>query len=415
MTLRVVVVNDYGAAVGGASNVALMQARSLAARGHEVSFFSAVPPDPSQDLGGVRHIDVGQMDLLRNPDRAAAAKQGIWNALAARRLRELLDEPRSFGAVVHLHSWTKALSSSVVAAIASSSHPAVCTLHDYFAACPNGTFFNFRSGAGCPLVPMSLACVSTNCDSRRYSHKLWRVARQAVQRGPGQMPRGIRNFICVSEFARDKIRSYLPKDATVSVIPTAIDVQRQPPLPADQRKEIVFVGRLAPEKGVETYVKACAELGIDPVILGDGELASWVREQSPSAKISGWLPSAELHDRLRGALALAFPTFAYESQALSVLEAAALGVSAIVSDHCAATSYVRPGDTGLLMKAGDHVGLARHMQSLLDNPLFAVRLGEAACAQFWAAGLANSDRCLDEIENFYRIACDKAQPRGGPH
>ncbi|WP_283180096.1 hypothetical protein [Gemmobacter sp. 24YEA27] len=53
--------------------------------------------------------------------------------------------------------------------------------HDYFLACPNGAFFDYRAGVTCDLSPMSLGCVTCNCDKRSAAQKLWRVARQAVQ------------------------------------------------------------------------------------------------------------------------------------------------------------------------------------------------------------------------------------------
>ncbi|HXG29204.1 MAG TPA: glycosyltransferase family 4 protein [Nevskiales bacterium] len=398
--LRVVVVNDYALPVGGASSVALAQARGLAARGHEVILFSAVPAHAPQAKDGVHYFSCNQTDLLGASSRAAAGIQGLWNRKAAQQLTELLrQQPRH--TVVHLHSWTKALSASTVAAIADSGLASVCTLHDYFVACPNGGFFNYQQSRACPLKPLSLACISCHCDARHYSHKLWRTLRQFVQQYAGGMPRRMRHFICVSDFSRELIEPYLPEGSQIHVVPSAIAVEQHPPLSADQRQSIVFVGRLAREKGVMTYLEACRIAGIAPVLLGDGELASWIRAHYPQASLSGWLPSDKLHHAMRRALALAAPTLAYETQQLTILEAAALGVPAIVSSHSAGARYVEPERTGAWVEAGDAAKLAEIMRRMQSDKDYTIRLGQEAYHRFWSCSEYRPEHCLQQIETVY--------------
>jgi glycosyltransferase involved in cell wall biosynthesis len=398
---RVIIVNDYGTECGGASNVAVRQARGLAARGHDVLLFSAVAPPAPPEQDGVHHHSCGQFDLLGNPSRMAAAVQGLWNRQAARQLTAVLQDSDPQSTIIHLHSWTKALSSSVVATIAGSGLPAVCTLHDYFVACPNGGFFNYQTSTVCALTPLSWSCVSCHCDARHYGHKLWRVARQVVQQQAAGMPRRLRHFICVSPFNRELIQRYLPADSHIYVLPSAVELDAQPPLPATQRDTIVFVGRLAREKGVVTYLEACRLAGITPVLLGDGELAPWIRTHYPEARISGWLPARQLHQALRKALALAFPSLAYEAQPLTILEAAALGVPAIVSRHCAGASYVEPGITGEWITAGNAAELATVMNRLSGNRSQAAQMGKTAYDRFWSSGEYRSEDWLARLEQIY--------------
>jgi len=111
--------------------------------------------------------------------------------------------------IVHVHCWTKALSSSVVAAVARAKFPMVMTLHEYFTACPTGCLYLHRDRKVCTLTPMSVACIVKNCDSRSYLYKAYRVVRQLVQRTFGRIPSGIGEFITVSEFSRSVIERYL--------------------------------------------------------------------------------------------------------------------------------------------------------------------------------------------------------------
>jgi len=124
-----------------------------------------------------------------------AAARGIWNRKSAALVRELAGLADSNRAVVHVHGFTKVLSASVIRAAVDSGLPVVATLHDYFATCPNGAFFIYPRGEICHLTPLSARCVGTHCDARGYSHKLWRVARSAVQQRFGAMPAGLSDFV----------------------------------------------------------------------------------------------------------------------------------------------------------------------------------------------------------------------------
>ncbi len=399
--MKLLVINDYAEPAGGASMVAIMQAEAMAARGHEVVLFSAVSGAQLQ-RNGVRYVGCAQHDLLTHPQRAVAAMQGIWNRSVAAKLRQLLVELGDDGWIAHLHSWSKALSSSVLPVLRQAGVPIVCTLHDSFVACPNGGFYDYRRGETCARMPMSLSCIACNCDARNYGHKLWRLGRQVVQRQIGGLPAGIDRFITVSDFSRRLLAPYLPATVPVTVVSTPIVMPQQSPLPRAERTGAVFVGRMAPEKGVSLYVGACQRAAVTPQFLGDGELAAWVREQHGEVDISGWLSVPALRQRLASALLLVFPTRAYEAQPLSVLEAAALGVPFIVSAHCAAAEYVRASDGGLLLQSDSPDELAALMRRVMDDREEWSRLSANAYRWFWASEYAQPEPLYRRLEQEYR-------------
>ena len=59
--------------------------------------------------------------MARSQPRCAPPAHSIWNRDAARGMRALLDTLDPADTVVHLHSWTKALSSSVVRAVRAAA------------------------------------------------------------------------------------------------------------------------------------------------------------------------------------------------------------------------------------------------------------------------------------------------------
>ncbi|MBC7541306.1 MAG: glycosyltransferase family 4 protein [Candidatus Sericytochromatia bacterium] len=386
MTLQtIVVVHDFAHVNGGAAQVAVSGAIGLAERGLRVIFFAAAGPvDPRLTDAGITVHCLDQSSLLDNANRLQAAWQGIWNVAAAKALQAVLRslDPRS--TVVLLHSWSRALSASIVPTIREGGFRLACTLHDYFIACPNGGFYDFPAGIPCERTPLSLSCITCNCDARRYTHKLWRVARHAVQRRWGEIPTGIDTVIAVSQFSLDRLAAYLPHHAQVRLVGNPIDVDRTPAVAAATNRPFVMIGRLAPEKGALLLAEAAGQTGLPVTFIGEGPDEAALRHLCPEATFSdGWASRDQVLSALGGARALVFPSRLYEVQGLTVLEAAARGIPSVVSDGCAARDQVIDGQTGLWFRAGDVDDLAAKMRLLTDDALVE-RLGRAAYQGYWS-------------------------------
>jgi len=402
MPLSIIILNDTAHVDGGAARVALASAAGLAGHGHRVTLFSAVPAGtlPMRAVGTLEVVSTGQQDILSEPNRLAAGLRGIWNRTAARRLREILAVAPAGQTVVHIHSWSKALSPSVLRVIATAGHPAVCTLHDYFLACPNGGLFNFRRQAHCDLTPLSPRCLVENCDCRCYQHKLWRAARLWVQRHIAGFPEAVGNFIAVSGYSRQLLEPYLPSAACVSIVSNPVDVPQQPPASAGADAPFVLVGRLSPEKGAELFARATAQAGVKGLVIGDGPLRRRLQIEWPHLEFTGWLEPQELWRRLRQARALVFPSLCHETQGLVVLEAAANGVPSVVADRCAARELIIDGVSGMWFNHGGVEDLALKMRDLDDSPTRATAMGHAAYRLYWD-NPSTLERHLDQLEAVY--------------
>jgi glycosyltransferase involved in cell wall biosynthesis len=280
-------------------------------------------------------------------------------------------------------------------------------LHDYFAACPNGGFFNYQSEEICNLTPLSPRCVATNCDARAYSHKLWRVGRAAVQRGPGQMPGGVGDLVAPSRSAASIVAPFLPSTVRVHVVPSPVDIRREPPAAVASGGAFVFVGRLQRDKGATLFACAAREAKVPAIFVGEGEDADVVRSILPDAELTGWVDHDRVRAIVRGARAVVNPSLVHETQGLTVLEAAADGVPVIVSDASVSREAVSDGETGLWFRSGNADDLADRLRRLRTDSDFAARLGAAAYDWFWSQG-RGLDAHLDAIEAVYRSALSAA-------
>jgi len=409
--VNVVVVNDNAQVNGGAAKIAILDALGMAERGHRVFFLAAVLPiAPELQHSNITVVCTGQPDLLANPSRLQAFAQGWWNGKASRMARELLAGLDPLDTVVHLHIWTRALSSSVVRAVLDAKLPAICTLHDFLLACPTGTLFLHQQQTICPHRPMSLACIATNCDTRSYAQKLWRVGRQLIQERVAHVPSQLTDFLVQSRLAHEVMAPYLPPHATVHSLAPYIESRRSLPATPANNRNFVYLGRLVREKGVAMLARSAAAEQLPMVFVGSGPLAPDIAAIYPQAIVTGWVDHATSITHLRQARALVFPSLWYETLGLVVLEAAANGIPSIVPDTSAAREVVLDGETGLHFRGGDEQDLRRKLLQLQD-PQFAAALGRAAYDRFWSSDFASRDTHLTALEAIYQSLLERRQPR----
>ncbi len=383
--LSIIIVNDFAHVNGGAALVALESAKGLAKAGHDVTVFAAVKPiDDSLKSSGVKVVCTDQHEIKTDPDRKRAVRQGLWNRTAAIGFNTLLRDYNKNSTVVHVHGWTKSLSSSVFRTAIDQGFPVVCTLHDYFAACPNGGLFNYRKNEICELKAMSLNCVLTNCDKQSYGQKIYRVIRQRKQKSKGGVPESVRHFISISKFSTEILEPYLPRDATIHPVANPIFIEKMEPATTERHKRFICVARFSPEKGLFLLADAARKARVNLTLVGDGELKEELEKNYPEIEFTGWQGREQIVKLIRSSQAMVLPSLWYETQGMVVAEAAALGVPSIVPDSCAARDMVIDGKTGLWFKGGDIEDLSRALTDMTDTSS-AAQMGTSAYNSFWSS------------------------------
>lgn len=382
--MNIIVVNDYGSVTGGAAQVAIVSLNALAAEGYNVTFISSVSPvDRIIDTSKVRLVNFGHSDLLSNSSRTNAAFRGIWDFECSSKLKVILNDYNVKDTIIHFHTWTKSLSPSVFRAALDKNFKIVVTLHDYFAVCPNGGLYNYKSQTHCSKKPMSFGCALSNCDVRGYAQKQWRFARHLVQKQFSGIPKSIRNFISISDYSENILRPYLPDFSKFYRVRNPIDVLQKPNVKENISDGFVFVGRLGSEKGGDLFARAAKEAKVRAVFIGQGPQENHIRRSNPNAVIMGWQDRSVVVQEIKKSKSIVFPSLWHETQGLVVSEAAALGVTAIVSDCCAAKDSIIDGKTGLLFKGGDLNDLITKLRMIDNNTSFEKELGKNAYDFYW--------------------------------
>jgi glycosyltransferase involved in cell wall biosynthesis len=175
-------------------------------------------------------------------------------------------------------------------------------------------------------------------------------------------------------------------------VPNGVEIPEEGGEEADP-PEVLFTGRLSPEKGV--YELAAASEGLNLVVCGDGPL----RHVLPQTR--GFVSREELDRRFRSAAVVVVPS---RSEGFGVVcaEAMAYGKPVVASAVGGLVGLVRDGETGMLVPPGDPVTLRAAIDRLLADAPLRARLGRAARARI--ASLCSWERVVDATLEAYRSA-----------
>lgn len=304
----------------------------------------------------------------RTLDATAAVALSAWNPLAARRFGAVVDDVRPD--VVHVHNTWFALSPSVLAQARRRRVPVVMTVHNYRMVCANGLFL--REGRPCEdcLLGGARKAVRHACYRGSTITTAAAAAGIGMHRTVGTWARLVDRFLVLSDFARARlVLAGLPADRMVRADNFVPDPGPRP-RPASAGDEILFVGRISPEKGLDVLLTAWRLLSPDRlrlVVIGDGpELARLKASAPPSVDFLGRRPPDVVARRLLDARALVLPSVWYEGQPLVGLEALAAGLPVVASDLGGLPELIGDDGAGVLVPPGDPEALAAALDGLDD-------------------------------------------------
>jgi glycosyltransferase involved in cell wall biosynthesis len=312
--MRILQVHNRYRQAGGEDTVVDAERALLASAGHLVTAFEA--ENPTETVPTVAN-------LVMSP----------WNPLSATRLGRMLDGERPD--VAHVHNTWYSLSASVLSTLRRRDIPVVATVHNYRMTCLNGQLY--RDGRVCE------DCVGT-WPTSGIRHACYRgskatsvavAAATSLGRSRDYWQRSIDRFVVMTAFSRDiLVRTGIPAESIWIKPHFAADPGERADQPSTS-DTVLFVGRLAHEKGVVPLVRAWAAADTGDLklkIVGEGpqlpELAATLPE---GVELAGWLPREEVAAEMRRARALVFPSVWYETFGMVLIEAMATGLPVLAS------------------------------------------------------------------------------------
>lgn len=364
---RIVLLSDYiggeGSGSGGAGHAALDSYRALRAAGadvHAIAGFgrdAGIEPDRFQGLGGTDLRAGGAGAMLRaiyNPGAGAA----LAGALAGADIRTTL---------IVLHQWTRYLSPAALRV--ASRFPTMIYMHDYFWACPNGIYYDFRKGQPCDRRPMLGHCLTSNCDRQGRVQKMGRLARQAVRQAATTVDPARRLFLHLSEHAQRTAMPLLPDQRHAVLYNPLPLAQAAPSPPPKPLYDVGYFGRLEQDKGVALLAQALGETGRTGLFVGQGSLEPMLAA-THGITHRPWQPRETMAAAMRSCAVVVLPSLWNETWGLIVPEAMAAGVPVLVSSRAGSAELVRRFGGGQVFDPGQPGALAEKL----------IQMGEAAPA-----------------------------------
>jgi glycosyltransferase involved in cell wall biosynthesis len=381
---RLMSINNYYYLRGGSESVYFEHNRLFEDAGWEVVPFSMqnAMNQPTKWSGHfAKQTDGGEgQSPIAKLSRAAAA---IYSTDSARRIRALIALTRPH--VAHAHNIYHHLSPSVLVELRRQGVPVVLTLHDLKLVCPaykmhtqGGVCEQCRGGALRNVVRNR--CIK---QSTAMSALVW--LESTVHKALDLYVNSVTRFVVPSRFFLAKFAEWGLDTSRFVHIPNSINIAAMAVDAAGDGAgdPFVYLGRLVPEKGVATLIRAAAEARVRLRIIGTGPEESNLRrlaaELGGDVEFTGYLTGPALHSAVSSARAVVVPSEWYENAPISVMEASALGRVVIGANIGGIPELIRSEETGFVFTSG-------RVDSLVDVLARVQGLAAPSLRQMGAAG-----------------------------
>ncbi len=364
--MKVLLVHNYYQQPGGEDVVYQQERKLLESHGHQVVTYER---NNSELLG------------YSTLQRFLLPKKTIWAGDVYREVLDMVRRERP--QIAHAHNTFVQISPSVFAACREGGVPVVQTLHNFRLLCPAATLF--RDGKVCEACPESglWQGVRHACYRDSYTATAATALMLATHRWARTWSHVVTGYIALTEFSRRKfVGAGLPREK-IHVKPNFV-------APDPGCKEIfgdfaVYVGRLSPEKGPKTLLRAWRQLRvlIPLQIIGDGPLRPELEQMAsqfnlPNVVFTGRLSSEEARSRIRHARLLILPSECYENFPMTAVEAFSCGTPVLCSRLGAMQEIVHDQSNGLHFTPGRPEDLAATLEWAWNNPGRIRAMGKAA-------------------------------------
>ena len=409
--MKILLVHNYygSSAPSGENKVFEAEKAMLESYGHEVEVYTRHSDEIRGD-GRVERVETCRLEreLLAAKNAKSSKDVGrvggfrkLWgmikgalctigNPFAARAVAKKCREFKPD--VVHFHN-TFPLISPLVVRAASKYAPVVMTLHNYRTACAAGV--PTRDGRVCSLC-LDKKCVWDGIKQRCYRGSLAATLPLAINIALYRrlLPKWVSRFIVLSEFQKRKMVEYGWPEHKIAVKGNFVIGMRDeiggrritPPSPIPhpsspilKRDQIVYVGRLSKEKGVETLIKAfrllsdnnplCPLRSLRLKIVGDGVDRQALEKLAEGLNVEfvGLKSADEVRRLMAESKATVLPSECWETFGLTVVESMREGTPVVTSNLGALPEIVKEGRFGEVFEAGNAEVCAVAIKRLLSR------------------------------------------------
>lgn len=378
--MTIIQANKFYFLRGGAERYVLDLSRWLAHRGNRVVPFAMQHPDNlPTPYAKFFPTFVPTEEVKFNWDGLRTVGRMLYSLEARRCLASEVADVRPD--LCHVHNVYTQLSPSVLHTLRVMKVPTVMTVHDHHLISPQ--YGSWVPGCGPQLSGRAIPDILSRFHKNSLVASFLQVLAFRFHRALRIYEKGIDLFICPSEYlAHRLVAAGFPK-SKVRVNHYGIDPTVTEPV-YGHRGYVLFVGRLSPEKGVETILEIARVLPqVAFRIVGTGPDEAGlhaVGHTLPNVTFVGFREGEALREEYRGAMALLLPSRVHEVFPLVALEAMAYGVPVVASAVGGVPEVVQDRHTGWLVEPLNVPGWVEAVTRLSTDESYRLTLARAARA-----------------------------------
>jgi glycosyltransferase involved in cell wall biosynthesis len=302
---------------------------NLEKKGHEVYLFSSFSENP--DNGKFKNIYVAKNKLIRK------LLLDYYNPFSKNSIEKELKKINPD--IVHFNNFY-GISTYAIKKV-SEKYPTLITVHDGWPLCYRATFFNKGK----------IVCDGLDC--KCYYPLSW-LHKKIVRKHLKNI-----QLISPSNFLGNKLKRVFKN---VKIINNGIDIPKEI---TNYGKNILFVGRITEEKGLQTIANSLDNLNTKVLVLGTGKLKNKLEGKYKNINFLGF---KNPHKYYKKASILVIPSIWQENFPYSISEAMSYGLCVIGSNLGGIPEMIKNKKTGILFKANDEKDFNIKISNLLKEP-----------------------------------------------
>lgn len=364
--MKILLVNDYGTATGGAEFQVLTLRDGLRRRGHDARLFSSSAKLVASDV-------LADYLCPGTTSRIQTLSQTV-NPGAYWQLRRVLQAFQPD--VVHVSMFMWQLSPLILLLL--KDVPSLYHVVTYKPVCPLGT----------KMLPDGSSCRHTAGAACRRNRCLPLHAWLPLMLQMRLWQRWCRAFNIIVANSSSLQRQLVAAGIDVAEVVRGGVPPGEPRPPLTSPPTVAFAGRLVPEKGADVLVRAFAKVAVEVpearlILVGEGEdrgrISGLIGSLGLGSAVSltGHLPRREMERQFSQAWVQAVPSRWAEPFGLVAVDAMMRGTAVVASACGGLTETVRDGENGFLVPPGCVDSLARGLSDLLQDRELAERMGRA--------------------------------------
>jgi glycosyltransferase involved in cell wall biosynthesis len=352
---RLLLCHNYYQEAGGESIVFETERQGLEERGHAVVTYTR------------DNAEIAQMGALATVSVLTSA---YFSPRTRRDLTRLVEKARPDAAIVQ--NVFPLISPSAYTTLHALGVPVIQAVYNYRFVCPAGQLYSRGEICERCVGGNYLHCVVRRCYRDSAALSAWYASILGLHRALASFVECIDVFMVPDDFlGRKLVEGGIPAGKIRRNV-NPLFVRRHTPTPAHDGS-VLFVGRLVPQKGVRTLLRAMSFVR-SPArlrIVGQGEMETEVRSAIATPEVAGraellgprW--GEELEGLMAKAAVVVVPSEWYDNLPQVLCQAGALGKPVIATRIDGIAEHVREGTSGFLFPIRDAPALA----GLIDRVL----------------------------------------------